>query len=105
MSDIRIRGEGALVNAQRADTRKSATKEDDATENKPSFGEVLARVGRQFDRAQVDVQAAKGVEKSPLELLTIQASVYHYTEMLTIGAKLADGIVGAVKTVLNKDGG
>lgn len=36
---------------------------------------------------------------APHELLSLQASMYQYTELMSVSAKMVDGVVSAIKTV------
>lgn len=67
------------------------------------FARLLRGLGREIDRGESMVRRATqggGQELGNLELLTLQAGVYRYSEAVDLAAKLVDRTASGVKTVL-----
>ncbi len=69
------------------------------------FARVLERLGREVDRGEVLVHrvssgATAGKDLGNVELLSLQAGVYRYSEAVDLSAKLVDRATSGVKTVI-----
>jgi len=69
------------------------------------FAKVLAGLSREIDVGEGRVHAAlsangAGRDFGPGELISLQAGVYRYSEVLDLSARLIDHATAAVKTVL-----
>jgi hypothetical protein len=76
-----------------------------ATPEPSPFARILQGLGREVDRGETLVQrigtgAQGGKELGNLELLSLQAGVYRYSEAVDLAAKLVDRATNGVKTVL-----
>lgn len=72
-------------------------------ESAPSpFAQLLRGLGREIDRGETLVGRATATGRDPtnLELLTLQAGVYRYSEAVDLAAKLVDRTASGVKTIL-----
>ena len=69
-----------------------------------AFATLLRSLGREVSRGEALLQRAisggGGREIGNLELLTLQAGVYRYSEAVDLSAKLVDRATSGVKTVL-----
>jgi hypothetical protein len=76
-----------------------------AAEGPSPFACILHGLGREVDRGETLVRRAVsgsygGKELGNLELLSLQAGVYRYSEAVDLSAKLVDRAASGVKTVL-----
>lgn len=96
-----------LENVAKGRGREQAQRKERApAEEGPSpFARVLQGLGREVDRGEAIVKravggASGGQDLSNLELLSLQAGVYRYSEAVDLSAKLVDRATSGVKTVL-----
>lgn len=76
--------------------------EQPASSEKPSFAQVLERVGKRLDEGTtLDAKALHGAEMSPMDLIAMQSNMYRYTETLTVAVRMVDGATSAAKTILS----
>src|SRR5688572_5272572 len=77
-----------------------------AADGAPSpFARILHGLGREVDRGETLMRGITsgshaGKELGNLELLSLQAGVYRYSEAVDLSAKLVDRAANGVKTVL-----
>ena len=76
-----------------------------ATADPSPFARILQGLGREVDRGETLVKrigsgAQGGKELGNLELLSLQAGVYRYSEAVDLSAKLVDRASSGVKTVI-----
>jgi hypothetical protein len=110
-------GDSTLRDGKLSTTTERRTNRTDDTENEridparraeegPSpFARILQGLGREVDRGENLVHRAirgsnGGQELGNLELLSLQAGVYRYSEAVDLSAKLVDRASSGVKTVL-----
>jgi hypothetical protein len=103
----RGQGDGRLVVDRPAfgpEPRRPVPAATHADEPSP-FARILTGLGREIDRGEALVRRATsgatgGAEMSNVDLLTLQAGVYRYSEAVDLSAKLVDRATNGVKTVL-----
>jgi hypothetical protein len=69
------------------------------------FARILEGLGREVDRGEalvgrISAAPGGGRELGHLELLSLQAGVYRYSEAVDLSAKLVDRAASGVKTVI-----
>lgn len=108
-------GEGRISNVERHVHEPASPRGDPSsvpsappaasTAAEPSpFARLLEGLGREVDRGEALVRrisgGAPGKELGHLELLSLQAGVYRYSEAVDLSAKLVDRAASGVKTVI-----
>jgi hypothetical protein len=71
------------------------------------FAHALAELCREVDRGQqlIDRALSGGASLSAVELITLQAGIYRFSESVDLVAKIVDRAGQAVRTALSGSGG
>ena len=71
------------------------------------FAHALTELAREVDRGQqlVDRALSGGASLNAVELLTLQAGIYRFSESVELVAKIVDRAGQAVRTTLSGSGG
>ena len=71
------------------------------------FADTLAELCREVDRGQqlIDRALSGGTSLSAVELITLQAGIYRFSESVELVAKIVDRAGQAVSTTLSGSGG
>jgi hypothetical protein len=95
-----------LVSSETAGPAVAPPKAVDPSGEPSPFAKLLHGLGNQIEGGEnmMRTAVASARDRSPLELIMLQANVYRYSETIDLASRLVDHATSSVKTVIQGSG-